>query len=84
MYDSLYEMIDSATREIVLNTFRASFVNLMESQKQKGVADCGLFAIAKATSIAYGANPRGYVQTSMRQHLVNCLESGVLTIFPCK
>ncbi|XP_064388500.1 uncharacterized protein LOC135336575 [Halichondria panicea] len=82
VYDSLYETIVGATREIILNIFQASLINMVESQKQEGVVDCGLFAIANATSLAYGTNPGSYVQSLMRQHLVNCLESGVLPMFP--
>jgi len=32
-------------------------VNVSHSQKQKGSADCGLFAIATATALKYGKNP---------------------------
>ena len=53
-------------------------------QQQYGGADCGLFAIAQATSIANGIDPRKvkYDQTKMRGHLVTCLESNDLTPFP--
>ena len=66
-----------------VHMFQASSVNLVKSQKQEGVDDCGPFATATATSLAHGASPGAYVQSDMRQHLVNCLESGVLTLFPC-
>ena len=84
VYDFLYESIDETTRNIILRMFQASSINLVESQKQEGVVDCGLLAIATATSLAHGANPGAYIQSEMRQHLVNCLESGLLTMFPCK
>ena len=82
--DSLYESIDETTRRLILGMFHVSSINLVESQKQEGIVDCGLFAIATTTSLAHGANPRVYMQSQMRQHLVNCLESGLLTMFPCK
>ena len=84
VYDSLYESIDETTRKLILGMFHASSINLVESQKQEGIVDCGLFAIATATSLAHGANPEDYMQSEMRQHLVNCIESGLLTMFPCK
>ena len=34
-----------------------TFVKMMQAKKQVGGEDCGLFAIATATAIAYGADP---------------------------
>ena len=55
----------------------------MNIQKQQGFKDCGLFAIANATSICYGDDPMAlvYEQHGMRQHLLNCLEKGEMTTF---
>ena len=54
------------------------FVNV---QMQYGGADCGLFAIAFATALALGHAPH-FQQNLMRQHLRECLEHGVITMFP--
>ena len=59
-------------------------VKLLNIQKQQGFKDCGLFAIANATSICYGDDPTAlvYEQHEMRQHLLNCLEKEEMTPFP--
>ena len=54
-------------------------------QQQDGGVDCGLFAIAFATELAYGNDPVrvSYVQSAMRDHLLLCLEQGKMELFPC-
>ena len=44
----------------------------------------GLFTIAFATALALGHAPEAFhfKQNSMRQHLRECLEHGVITMFP--
>ena len=56
----------------------------MDVQRQSGGGDCGLFAIAFATSICFGTHPetKFYCQAKMRQHLMKCIEEGVMTEFP--
>ena len=54
------------------------------SQKQKGVTDCGLFAIANATAIAHGKNPTQFKQDFMRAHLLDCFDQKHMSLFPCK
>ena len=53
---------------------------------QQGSKDCGLFAIAYATEIAYGHDPSSFIfdQSKLRQHLHDCLISKSLTRFPKK
>ena len=53
-------------------------------QKQHGDSDCGVFAIAFATSLCTGHNPaeRTYMQDRLRPHLCQCLEERVFTEFP--
>ena len=48
-------------------------IMMSRCQKQKGGADCGLFAIANATAIAFGKNPckLQFMQASLRSHLVD-------------
>ena len=54
-------------------------------QQDGGPVDCGLFAIAFATELAYGNDPVrvSYVQSAMRDHLLLCLEQGKMEPFPC-
>ena len=52
--------------------------------KQLGSTDCGAFAIAYVVDVLLGNEPEKirYDQSKMREHLVNCFESGKLTPFP--
>ena len=47
---------------------------------QSGSVDCGIFAIAYATDLAFGNNPSDivYDQANMREHLLQCLEKSSL------
>ena len=51
---------------------------------QSGGCDCGLYAIAYATAIAYGEDPCQceFDQPKMRQHFYQCLEAGKMKPFP--
>ena len=53
-------------------------------QYQCGSSDCGLFAIAFATSLVKGENPVSvqYIQHSMRQLLLFCIEKKKKDVFP--
>ena len=53
---------------------------------QAGTCDCGLYAIAYATTIANGDDPCHivYDQSKMRRHLFQCFLEGKLTPFPCR
>ena len=58
---------------------------MSKSVKQQGNGvDCGVYAIAFATSLAYGGNPEkeSYDEKKIRPHLVECLKIGKLTVFP--
>ena len=88
--DSLFKSLDDETKGTIFRLFqRESDVNwttikVINSQKQAGVKDCGLFSIAFATAIAFGQNPakQTFQQQSMRAHLINCFESKKITPFP--
>ena len=55
-------------------------------QQQSGPNDCGLFALAFATSLCFGVCPTvtDYKQDSMRKHLYDCLKNRTMTPFPGK
>ena len=59
--DSLFKSIDTETKSVILNLFQHMAseprIKLIRSQQQKGSKDCGVFAIAIATTIALGHNP---------------------------
>ena len=56
-------------------------IEIADMQVQKGSTDCVVFAIAVVTSLLYGIDPF-YKQDKMRNHLLCCLESGSLSVFP--
>ena len=55
-------------------------------QWQSGVSDCGLFAIAFATSICFGRDPTtaAFTQRDMRSHLLSCIKAKKKECFSSK
>ena len=55
-------------------------------QEQHGSNDCGVFALAFATSLCFGEDPSRiqYIQHLLRQHLLHCIEIQVMSNFPCQ
>ena len=73
-YDSWYTKWDESALSILQTQFHCSPSNihvLKNVQKQQGGRECGLIAIANATSIALGLKIV-YNEAQMRQHLVDC------------
>ena len=70
IYNSVYSTVDEETDKVLANLFHYTSVKVM--QKQVGGNDCGLFAIAIATAIAFGADPTKlhFDQAAMRSHLI--------------
>ena len=89
IYDSVYSSVNAKTRNIVKNLFQPISgknprVQLIKTQKQVGSHDCGLFAVAMATAILNGHDPKTirFHQQSMREHLIQCFEKQLITPFP--
>ena len=84
IYDSLYQDIDNATRCKIEKVFGSSITfNLPDVQKQVGFTDCGLFAIAFATNLAFGKISKfEFKQGSLRPHLKACFEEKCIHAFP--
>ena len=59
-------------------------IHMRPFQKQSGGTDCGLFALAAVTAIAFNIDPSvlKLKQEVMRQHLVTCLHNQKVTLFP--
>ena len=61
IYNSLFTHCDEETDAVISNLFKCNseklVITVSRSQKQKGIVDCGLFAIANATVIAFGKSP---------------------------
>ena len=85
---TLFKSIDDEIKATISQLFQKDInsvvIRVINSQKQIGVKDCGLFSIAFATAIAFGQNPteQKFQQQSMRAHLVNCFENKKMTPFP--
>ena len=85
VYDSLYDNLDAETQKVVLKLFDNDElqINMVRVQKQQGIDNCDLFAIANAVSLARKIDPT-YVQSQMRAHLINCFQECEMTSFPSK
>ena len=88
IYDSLYANVDNATKDIIEKIFASSTItiSLPPVQRQIGVKDCGLFAVAFATYLAFGNDYRllsstQFKQHNLRSHMIACLENGSMTQF---
>ena len=59
-------------------------ITMVDCQQQSGVHDCGLFAIAFATSLCFGKDPTHiqYDQGKMREHLSNSISQKKMSEFP--
>ena len=87
VYDSSFGSWDQASYKALQTQFRCSTCNIkfMEGvQKQTEVTDCGLFAIANATTIAFKGDPShtSYDKSRMHQHLLNCFITKTMKPFP--
>ncbi len=88
LYDSLYmnvihnEVVEQVENLVGEDVFEE--LNLVPVQQQNNGSDCGVFAIAYATSLLYGTPPETieYDISRMRHHLYQCLKSGELGPFP--
>ena len=88
IFDSLYLKpssiaIKHACRMMMFPGDQITLIN-EKVQRQVGINDCGLFALAFATDLCHGLDPvnQKYEQKSMRQHYVRCLENGAMVPFP--
>lgn len=89
------KLFDSLFRNIVLSEVEDQVkclvgeeyfkqINPVSVQQQNNGSDCGIFAIAFATCLAYGSAPEmtHFDTKQMRRHLLECLKSESMEIFP--
>ena len=59
---------------------------MMNIAKQRETTNCGLYAVAILTCLAFGDDPteKNFDHTALRLHLRQCLEKGFLDCFPVK
>ena len=84
VFDSLYTSVDKDTQDVIVNLFQTAEklrLEMAKMCKHKGRNDCGLFAIAVATALAFGSSPVEFQQSGMREHLLKCFEDGVMIPF---
>ena len=88
VYDSFFHSVDHTTKNVIVNLFQYTdtkpTIKMGRSQKQKSPDDCGIFAIAYTTAIAFGAQLEklNMTQDRMRAHLVSCLSNESFSVFP--
>ena len=58
IYNLLYKSVDEMCADVITSSFHISNLKMVESSKQDGRLDCGLYAIANSTTIAHGINPK--------------------------
>ena len=91
VYDSLWKTDISPSVHLQLGAIyrekakRGSLnVDICHVEHQTGSSDCGLYAVAYATDLAYGNDPSkiSYCSDELRPHFIKCLENTKLTSFP--
>ena len=83
IYDTVYNDIDENTKVCLANVFGHTTYKTIPIPKQIGAKDCGVYAIAIITALAYGQDPSAsrFEQSTMRSHLVLCFDHGCLSLF---
>ena len=88
IYDSKYSTITESLRDqicaLMHSCQRTITVHRINTDKQENGHDCGLYAIAYATSLCNGddATSVHYNSQKMREHLVQCLQTRQMLNFP--
>ena len=67
VYDSVYFHVDQEVKDLISNLFdrEIEIVISKEMPKQKGGSDCGMYAIAVATTLLHGTKIGKYKRTLM-------------------
>ena len=85
VFDTLYERLKKATEDIIIELFYSandnSKIQMVNSCRQVGSTDCGLFAVAIYTALCFGTTLK-FNQMIMRTHAAKCFELGKMTPFP--
>ncbi|CAF3250362.1 unnamed protein product, partial [Rotaria sp. Silwood2] len=91
--DNIWNVYDSLSypKESIIDFFKLILpdeekvsVSFEKVHQQIGGNDCGLFALAFATSLCHGTSPSTlfYNQTLLREHYVKCIENNIIEPFP--
>ena len=87
LYDSLYTGVTFPTKMQIAKLLAAEHSPIRcvidTRQVQTGTDDCGLFALAAATSICFNCpTSLKYDQPALRPHFNTCMRNGIMTPFP--
>jgi len=92
VYGSLFTTLDEETLNTINNYFGEQNAkcriqcNMVKVQTKKETKNCGVFAVAFLTSLAYNQDPADhlvkYCQDQLRSHLCDCFIRGKLVPFP--
>ena len=91
LYDSLNEEGYRKSMSLILGEISQifpqtnhMFLNNRDVQRQEGINDCGLFALAYMYTLCSGNNPSlcAYTQSKMRDHYNNCIKYKIFEEFP--
>ena len=88
LYNSAYTSVSADTFQVVARLVKCaepSFqIQVMNISRQRGAVDCGLYAIAVLTSLAFDQDPTTlvYDQQAMRPHLITSFEKMKIAPFP--
>ena len=83
MYDTLFCDINTATRCLLTGMFGSKVaVYVSHVKKQSGHTDCGVFAIAIATSLLYKIHPIHFQHAPLCPHLIHCFVNHCISPFP--
>ena len=88
VYDGMHQVPSVAIKQqiaaLCLSSEPTLDIQCMNVERQRGGFDCGLLALAYATSICMDQDPVNvvYEQTRLRAHLLNCIVAQKITLFP--
>ena len=86
MHSSVNDHIKAQVASIMSTECSTIHLSFMDVQMQSGGYDCGLFAVAFVTALAFNKQPGQYLfdQQQMRKHLWKCLDRKKIEMFPVK
>ena len=84
IFDSLSTSVSIQAASLMMSQKHTITINMINCHRQKGVYDCGLYAVAYATDLCFGNDPgkKVYTQSQIRDHLLCCLAENKLRPFP--
>ena len=77
-------VVSQELQELAQNLFGPNRISSMPVQQQTNGSDCGVFAVAFAACLVYGENASNvtFDIPKKRPHLIQCLKSGCMNLFP--